>query len=189
MPKVLSYETRFLFPQQQTTTRKKNVKNQPILFPLLLLLAMSTAPPAKALECRPRSFGDPLADTPSPQWLELIDRLDALRQQSRLERVRLKVFDTGVYGNEYPEKFRDREELVPQNWSDLATRLEEFRGDRPTDVRMEISNATYNYNEQPFLIIEGGPALSIQLTDGRTRPMLYRITAVGTDLSQIVGCY
>ncbi|MDY6806381.1 MAG: hypothetical protein SXA11_21595 [Cyanobacteriota bacterium] len=167
------------------------MKNNPILFPLLflLLLAISAAPPAAALECEPRSFGDPLADTPSPEWFELVDGLNALRQQRGVERVRLKVFDTGTYGNEYPEKFRDREELLPQNWSDLAARLEQFRGSRPTDVRMEISNATYNYNEQPFLIIEGGPALSADLTQGRTNPMLYRITAAGSDLSQIVGCY
>ena len=167
------------------------MKNKPPLAPLLLLAISATAAatPAAALQCQPRSYGDPLAATPPPEWLELLDRLDALRQQQNIQRVRLKVFDIGPYGNEYPEQFRDREEPLPENWSDLAARLDKFRGDRPTDVRMEISNATYNYYEEPFLIIQGGPALSLNLTNGRIGIAFYRIAAVGTELSQLVGCY
>ncbi len=137
----------------------------------------------------PRSFGDPLANTPPPQWLDLLNHLDTLRQQLNIQRVRLKVFDLGPYGNTPPKQFLDREEILPQEWSELPLRLDQIRGDRTTDIRMEISNATYNYNEAPFLIIQGGRALSIDLTDGPSGATLYRLTAVDTDLSQLVGCY
>ena len=165
------------------------MKNKLTALLLTISALLLPAPPATALQCRPRSYGDPLDATPPPEWLELLDRLDALRQQQNIQRVRLKVFDIGAYGNEYPEQFRDREEPLPENWSDLIARLDKFRRDRPTDVRMEISNATYNYYEDPFLIIQGGPALSLRLTEGRNGATFYRITAAGTELSQLVGCY
>ena len=167
------------------------MKNKQPLTALLLTISalLLTTPPTTALQCRPRSYGDPLDATPPPEWLELLDRLDALRQEQNIQRVRLKVFDTGAYGNEYPEQFQDREEPLPENWSDLIARLDKFRSDRPTDVRIEISNATYNYNEPPFLIIQGGPALSLQLTDQPIGITFYRIAPVGTELSQLVGCY
>ena len=166
----------------------KNKRSLPLL--LLAIWVAAIAPiPAAALQCKPRSFGNPLANIPSPEWLDLIAHLDALRRENRIERVQLKVFKIDRYGTEPPEKFRDREELVPLDWSELAVRLEQFRGDRSSDVRMEVSDTTFGYDREPFLVIQGGPVLSVELTDGRTGAILYRAIAVGTDLSEIVGCY